>query len=186
MVVSQVGNWMQLVANSWLLLQLTNSPFLLGLQGLFTSLPFIFCSIYGGALADRVDRRRLLIVTQIGLAACSAGLAIGTQLGFASVLYLYAFTAIGAASLAPFEHAVFSAHQMGTCRMGSDPSTSVANPFGELHDTNGVWIGDGSAFPTPSGTNPMISIMALARRTAFAIADAAGKSVREPALTTND
>jgi len=81
---------------------------------------------------------------------------------------------------------LFSAHQMGTCRMGSDPSTSVANPFGELHDTNGVWIGDGSAFPTPSGTNPMISIMALARRTAFAIADAAGKSVREPALTTND
>jgi choline dehydrogenase-like flavoprotein len=65
---------------------------------------------------------------------------------------------------------LFSAHQMGTCRMGSDPATSVANPFGELHDVKGVWIGDGSAFPTPSGTNPMISIMALARRTAFAIA----------------
>jgi hypothetical protein len=50
---------MQLVANSWLLLQLTNSPFLLGLQGLFTSLPFIAASILGGALADRVDRRKL-------------------------------------------------------------------------------------------------------------------------------
>src|SRR3712207_2363060 len=60
---------------------------------------------------------------------------------------------------------MFSAHQMGTCRMGSDPQTSVANPWGELHDTPGVFIGDGSAFPTPSGTNPMISIMALARRT---------------------
>jgi choline dehydrogenase-like flavoprotein len=54
--------------------------------------------------------------------------------------------------------------------MGSDPETSVANPWGELHDTPGVWIGDGSAFPTPSGTNPMVSIMALARRTAHAIA----------------
>ena len=64
---------------------------------------------------------------------------------------------------------LFSAHQMGTCRMGSDPATSVANPEGELHDTPGVWIGDGSAFPTPSGTNPMISIMALAHRTAEAI-----------------
>jgi choline dehydrogenase-like flavoprotein len=57
----------------------------------------------------------------------------------------------------------------------------VANPSGELHDVKGVWIGDGSAFPTPSGTNPMISIMALARRTAFAIADAAGKPAGDTA-----
>ena len=67
---------------------------------------------------------------------------------------------------------LFSAHQMGTCRMGADPQTSVAGPWVELHDTPGVWIGDGSAFPTPSGTNPMISIMALAHRTAEAIAGA--------------
>jgi choline dehydrogenase-like flavoprotein len=71
---------------------------------------------------------------------------------------------------------LFSAHQMGTCRMGRDPQTSVANPQGELHDTPGVWIGDGSAFPTPSGTNPMITIMALASRTAEHIAQAAGAS----------
>jgi len=64
---------------------------------------------------------------------------------------------------------LFAAHQMGSCRMGADPQTSVANPYGELHDTPGVWIGDASAFPTPSGTNPMISIMALAHRTAEAI-----------------
>jgi choline dehydrogenase-like flavoprotein len=56
--------------------------------------------------------------------------------------------------------------------MGSDPATSVANPFGELHDTAGVWIGDASAFPTASGVNPMITIMALAHRTAEAIAAA--------------
>src|SRR4051794_8213152 len=78
---------------------------------------------------------------------------------------------------------LFSAHQMGTARMGNDPATSVANPFGELHDVKGVWIGDGSAFPTPSGTNPMVTIMALARRTAFAIADAAGNPVSEPQTT---
>src|SRR3954469_13429578 len=65
--------------------------------------------------------------------------------------------------------AMFSAHQMGSCRMGADPAPSVANPYGELHDTPGVWIGDASAFPTPSGTNPMISVMALAHRTAEAI-----------------
>jgi choline dehydrogenase-like flavoprotein len=68
---------------------------------------------------------------------------------------------------------MFAAHQMGTCRMGTDPATSVANQHGELHDTPGVWIGDASAFPTPSGTNPMITIMALAHRTAERIVGAA-------------
>jgi choline dehydrogenase-like flavoprotein len=58
--------------------------------------------------------------------------------------------------------------------MGSDPATSVADPRGELHDTPGVWIGDGSAFPTPSGTNPMITIMSLASRTAEKILEEAG------------
>ncbi len=71
--------------------------------------------------------------------------------------------------LDPYEHMTFSLHQMGSCRMGSDPKTSVAGPFGELHDTPGVWIGDASAFPTASGTNPMITTMALAHRTATAM-----------------
>ena len=79
---------------------------------------------------------------------------------------------------------LFSAPPMGPCRMGQDPATSVANPWGELHDTKGVWIGDGSAFPTPSGTNPMVSIMALAHRTAEALAAEVGAgsgAAREPA-----
>jgi choline dehydrogenase-like flavoprotein len=75
---------------------------------------------------------------------------------------------------------LFCAHQMGTCRMGTDARTSVADPWGQLHDTKGVWIGDGSAFPTSSGTNPMISIMALAHRTAEAIAaDRSGPTTRK-------
>ena len=82
-------------------------------------------------------------------------------------------------------HRLFSAHQMGSCRMGNDPQTSVANPWGELHDTPGVWIGDASAFPTSSGTNPMISIMALAHRTAEAIAaEAPSGAAAEPAAAT--
>jgi choline dehydrogenase-like flavoprotein len=67
---------------------------------------------------------------------------------------------------------------MGTCRMGEDPSSSVAGPYGELHDAKGVWVGDGSSFPTSSGTNPMVSIMALAHRTAEAIADEAGAAAK--------
>ncbi len=78
---------------------------------------------------------------------------------------------------------MFAAHQMGSCRMGRDPQTSVAKPTGELHDTPGVWIGDASAFPTPSGTNPMITIMALSSRTAENIIEAAGSS---PASTRQE
>jgi len=70
------------------------------------------------------------------------------------------------ASYEPNDVAVFTAHQLCSCRMGSDPSTSVADGRGQLHDTKGVWIGDASAFPTAPGVNPMISIMSLAHRTA--------------------
>lgn len=80
---------------------------------------------------------------------------------------------------------LFSAHQMGSCRMGKDPQASVADPWGQLHDTPGVWIGDGSAFPTSSGTNPMITIMALAHRNAQAVADAASSgAVASPPTQT--
>ena len=57
--------------------------------------------------------------------------------------------------------------------MGTDPQTSVAGPWGELHDTRACGSATASAFPTSSGTNPMITIMALAHRTAEAIAAAA-------------
>jgi choline dehydrogenase-like flavoprotein len=77
--------------------------------------------------------------------------------------------ALEEASYAPNDVTCFTAHQMGSCRMGADPATSVADGRGELHDTKGVWIGDGSAFPTAPGVNPMVSIMSLAHRTAEAI-----------------
>jgi choline dehydrogenase-like flavoprotein len=75
-------------------------------------------------------------------------------------------SAIERAPYGPLDVTCFTAHQMGACRMGKDPATSVADGRGELHDTKGVWIGDASAFPTAPGVNPMISIMALAHRTA--------------------
>jgi len=75
-------------------------------------------------------------------------------------------SALESASYAPNDVTCFTAHQMGSCRMGSDPSDSVADGRGELHDVKGVWIGDASAFPTAPGVNPMVSIQALAHRTA--------------------
>jgi choline dehydrogenase-like flavoprotein len=73
---------------------------------------------------------------------------------------------IDAAAYGPNDITCFTAHQMGSCRMGSDPGTSVADGDGQLHDVRGVWIGDASAFPTAPGVNPMVTIMALAHRTA--------------------
>jgi choline dehydrogenase-like flavoprotein len=69
----------------------------------------------------------------------------------------------------PNDRNAYSAHQMSSCRLGADPRTSVAGPVGELHDVPGVWIGDAAALPTAPGVNPMLTIMALARRTAHAI-----------------
>ena len=69
------------------------------------------------------------------------------------------------------ERAILSFHQMGSARMGTDPRTSVADPDGQLHDVPGVWIGDTSAFPTAVGSNPMVTVMALAHRTADRILD---------------
>ena len=66
---------------------------------------------------------------------------------------------------------LFAAHQMGSCRMGTDPQTSVAKPTGELHDVAGVWIADAIGMPSCSGVNPMVSTMALARRTATNMLD---------------
>lgn len=71
-----------------------------------------------------------------------------------------------AAPVGPGGRVMLCAHQMGSARMGSDPATSVATPDGRLHDLDNVWIGDTSAFPTAVGSNPMVTCMALARRTA--------------------
>jgi choline dehydrogenase-like flavoprotein len=58
---------------------------------------------------------------------------------------------------------LFSAHQMGTCRMGSDPASAVCDERGEVFGVAGLYIADASAFPSSSGVNPMISVMALAQ-----------------------
>ena len=59
---------------------------------------------------------------------------------------------------------MFSAHQMGTCRMGADPTHSVLDGNCQVHGVKGLFVCDGSVFPAASGVNPMLSIMALAHR----------------------
>ena len=66
LIASNIGTWMQNVAVGWLMLQLTNSALWLGLQGLCFALPMIFLPLLGGAVADRVNRIKLLYITQSG------------------------------------------------------------------------------------------------------------------------
>lgn len=62
-------------------------------------------------------------------------------------------------------------HLMGTCRMGTDPSTSVTDPYGKCHDIDNLYIADGSIFPTSTAGNPTITIQALATRVAQRIGE---------------
>ena len=80
MVVSNIGTWMQMVAQGFLVYQLTHSPFALGLVGLVRAVPVFVFSLFAGVLADRVDRRKLLIVTQslAGILALVLGILAST------------------------------------------------------------------------------------------------------------
>src|ERR687889_604452 len=69
--LSNVGTWMQAVAQGWLVLQLTNSAFWLGLDAFMATAPGFLFTLAGGVFADLIDRRRLLLYTQV-VAGCAA------------------------------------------------------------------------------------------------------------------
>ena len=73
--ISNIGGWMQTVAQGWLVLRLTGSPFLLGFVGFVNSLPVLFLMLPSGVLADRYDRRHLLRAAQATQALCALFLA---------------------------------------------------------------------------------------------------------------
>lgn len=75
-LLSNVGTWMQAVAQGWLVLQLTDSPFWLGVDGFVATVPGLGLTLLAGVFADLVDRRRLLILTQIGAGLSALTLAI--------------------------------------------------------------------------------------------------------------
>src|SRR5512136_2979704 len=88
LLVSNVGTWMQNVAQGWLVLQLTNSPLWLGLLGLSFAVPMIVFPLFGGVTSDRVNRIRLLYVTQTGQMLVAFALALLTWLNVGNVWYL--------------------------------------------------------------------------------------------------
>jgi MFS family permease len=73
---SSIGTWMQMVAQNWLVTSLTHSPFFLGFDAFLQQLPIILFSLIGGVFADRYDRRRTLIASQVVQMSTSGMLAL--------------------------------------------------------------------------------------------------------------
>ena len=93
-VISLSGNWMQTVAALWLILDLTNSGIAVGLTTALQFLPMLLFGAYGGLLADRIPKRRLLMITQSLMMIPAIGLFAVTAAGVATpwMVYLAVFT----------------------------------------------------------------------------------------------
>jgi MFS family permease len=100
LAVSAVGTWIQLVALSWLVWELTLSPFYLGLVGFSRAAPVLLLSLVGGVLADRLDRRRLLLATQSVMMALAFLLAVLVALGLADVWTMLAISLLSSVAMA--------------------------------------------------------------------------------------
>ena len=92
--VSLLGTQMSSVATGWQIYQLTHDAAMLGLVGLFTVVPLVLFSLYGGVVADALDRRRLLIATQAVLLLTSLTLAVTTLTGVINVWVIFAVAAV--------------------------------------------------------------------------------------------
>jgi MFS family permease len=99
-LISLTGSQMQVTALHWHVYLLTRSPLFLGLVGLTRVVPVLVFSLWGGVLADRADRRRLMIATQAAMTTVAAALALFTHAGRETVLLLFVLNALGAAASA--------------------------------------------------------------------------------------
>jgi MFS family permease len=108
-VVSVSGNWMQNLALAWFVVELTRSPFAVGVLVFCRFLPFPVFGLIGGVLADRFDNRRLFAVTQLGALSVSILLAVLAFSGTAALWHVYVLAALGGAAMvldAPVRHAL--------------------------------------------------------------------------------
>ncbi len=97
--VSMIGTWMQSVAQSWLVLELTGSGTALGLVIALQTLPVLFGAPYAGLIADRVDKRRLLVATQTAMGILALALGLLTVTGSVRLWMVYVLAvALGAAN----------------------------------------------------------------------------------------
>jgi MFS family permease len=91
-VISTIGTWMQLLAQSWLVLQLTHSGVALGINVTLQTLPLLVFGVWAGGIADRVDNRKLLIVTAVLGMGQALGLGMLVATGSVTTAWVYLFS----------------------------------------------------------------------------------------------
>lgn len=89
---SSIGTWMQKLAQSWLVLQLSGSAFMLGLDAFLGEIPIFLLALVAGVAADRFDRRRLLIYSQMLQMSCAFVLAVLFAMGVVQVWHILALS----------------------------------------------------------------------------------------------
>jgi len=94
------GRWMEVVALGWLVLQLTDSPLVLGLVMACRGIPMLLLGAFGGVLADRMDRRRLLLLAQVGLGLLALLMAVLIAAGLIQLWQAFATTLLAGAAIA--------------------------------------------------------------------------------------
>jgi MFS family permease len=107
-IIANIGNWMQQVAQAWLIYDLTGSPFLVGLGGLLRTVPFLVMSLYAGTVVDRVDRRKLLFWVECGNLAITVYLTLVIASGQVQVWHIY-FASVLTAMVGSFENPSYQA-----------------------------------------------------------------------------
>src|SRR6185503_16542859 len=150
-LISNIGTWMQMTATSWLLYQLTGSPALLGLNGVFRAIPAISLGLIGGTIADRYDRRRMLLWTQVSLGLLALGIGVLDHIGHIQPWHIYTFTFLSA-SVGAFD---------GPARQAMFPSLVPRSALPNAVALNSL-LWKGSALVGPSLGGIAISLMGTA------------------------
>jgi len=150
-LISNIGTWMQMTATSWLLYQLTGSPALLGLNGIFRAIPAIGLGVISGTFADRYDRRWMLLYTQVALGTLALGVGILDHIGHIQPWHIYTFTFLSA-SVGAFD---------GPARQAMFPTLVPRSALPNAVALNSL-LWKGSALVGPSLGGLAISLMGTA------------------------
>lgn len=124
--ISNIGNNMQVWGIAWHIFHLTQSSFMVGLVGLFRIVPLLLLTLFGGVLADRIDRRKLLFLSQAGMALVALLLLVLTLNGLNSVWPLYGIVVLNAIARA-FDGPARQSFQVGLVPLEDFPNATSIN-----------------------------------------------------------
>ncbi len=88
-LISQTGDWMDQIALNWLILVMTNSPFYLGIFNLCRAIPMLLLILLAGVVADRMERRQMLMITQTAAMVMALSLAVLVSTGLVQVWHIF-------------------------------------------------------------------------------------------------